>query len=87
MGDGDTYDTAAIQAAIDDCAKHPEGGVVIFEENGRYHSAQIVVKSGVRLRLPKTTTLLAGIKVASLHAQNADRIVDMPQLLIDKPRN
>lgn len=87
MGDGDTYDTAAIQAAIDDCAKHPEGGVVIFEENGRYHSAQIVVKNGVRLRLPKTTTLLAGIKVASLHAQNADRIVDMPQLLIDKPRN
>ena len=80
MGDGDTYDTAAIQAAIDDCAKHSEGGVVIFEENGRYHSAQIVVKNGVQLRLPKTTTLLAGIKVASSHAYNVERMIDMPAL-------
>ena len=30
VGDGDTYDTAAIQAAIDDCAKHPEGGSCHF---------------------------------------------------------
>ena len=84
MGDGDTYDTAAIQAAIDECAKHSEGGVVVFEENGRYHSAQIIVKNGVRLRLPKTTTLLAGIKVASLHAP--DRIICLP-LPIDEPKD
>lgn len=63
VGDGDTYDTAAIQAAIDSCAQHPEGGVVTFEENGRYLSAQLIVKHGVRLRLPKTATLLAGLKV------------------------
>ena len=62
-GDGETYDTAAIQAAIDECAQHPEGGVVTFEENARYLSAQIKVKNGVRLRIPKTVTLLAGLKV------------------------
>ena len=64
VGDGETYDTAAIQAAIEDCAAHPEGGVVTFEENTRYLSAQIIVRNGVRLRIPKTTTLLAGLKVA-----------------------
>lgn len=63
MGDGVTYETAAIQAAIDECAQHPEGGVVTFEENSRYLSAQIKVKNGVRLRIPKTATLLAGLKV------------------------
>lgn len=66
VGDGETYDTAAIQAAIEDCAAHPEGGVMTFEENTRYLSAQITVRNGVRLRIPKTTTLLAGLKVASL---------------------
>ena len=64
VGDGETYDTAAIQAAVDECAQHPEGGVVTFEENTRYLSAQVVMKSGVRLRIPKSTTLLAGLKVA-----------------------
>ncbi len=63
MGDGETYDTVAIQAVIDECALHPEGGVVTFEEDSRYLSAQIIVKNGVRLRIPKTTTLLAGLKV------------------------
>ena len=63
MGDGETYDTAAIQAAIEECTQHPEGGVVTFEEDSRYLSAQIIVKNGVRLRIPKTTTLLAGLKV------------------------
>ena len=67
MGDGETYDTAAIQAAIEECAGHPEGGVVTFEENSRYLSSQIKIKDGVRLRLPKTTTLLAGLKVSSVH--------------------
>ncbi len=63
MGDGETYNTAAIQAAIEECAGHPKGGVVTFEGNSRYLSGQIKMKDGVRLRLPKTTTLLAGLKV------------------------
>ena len=68
MGDGETYDTAAIQAAIEECAGHPEGGVVTFEENSRYLSSQIKIRNGVRLRLSKTTTLLAGLKVSLVHS-------------------
>lgn len=37
--------------------------MVTFGEDKQYLSAQVIVKDGVRLRLPKTTTLLAGSKV------------------------
>lgn len=65
VGDGVAYDTAPIQAAIDTCARNQQGGVVVFEEDKQYLSAQLVVSSGVRLRLPKSTSLLAGPQVDS----------------------
>jgi hypothetical protein len=63
VGDGMVYDTLAIQAAIDACAQNKEGGVVVFEEQKQYLSAQLLVHDGVLLRVPKTTSLLAGSKV------------------------
>jgi polygalacturonase len=64
VGNGDTLDTAAIQKAIDTCADSKDGGVVLFNEDGQYLTAQVVVKDNVRLRIPKTATILAGTKVS-----------------------
>ena len=55
-GDGQSKDTAAIQAAIDACAK--EGGGTVVLSAGTYLSAPIVLKSGIALRLEKGATLL-----------------------------
>ncbi|BDA42853.1 probable polygalacturonase [Coccomyxa sp. Obi] len=62
IGDGNAYDTGAIQAAIDACTKNKDGGVVTFDEDKQYLTGQIIVKDGVKLRLPKSATILAGSK-------------------------
>lgn len=67
IGDGTAYDTATIQAAIDACTKNKDGGVVIFDEEKQYLTGQVVLKDGVRLRLPKSATILAGSKVRGSH--------------------
>ncbi|HEX7157775.1 MAG TPA: glycoside hydrolase family 28 protein [Edaphobacter sp.] len=53
--DGKTKDTAAIQAAIDDCAK-AEGGTVQLS-GGTFLSAPIVLKSNITLNIAKDATL------------------------------
>lgn len=55
-GDGQSKDTAAIQAAIDACAK--KGGGTVVLSAGTYLSAPIVLKSGITLRLEKGAALL-----------------------------
>jgi polygalacturonase len=55
-GDGTTKDTAAIQSAIDACAKKHGGTVVLTA--GTYVSAPIVLKSNITLQLDKGATLL-----------------------------
>ena len=55
-GDGQSKDTAAIQAAIDACVK--KGGGTVVLSAGTYLSAPIVLKSGITLRLEKGATLL-----------------------------
>jgi polygalacturonase len=55
-GDGVTKDTAAIQAAIDDCAK--QGGGVVQLTAGTYLSAPIVLRSNITFQLDKGATLL-----------------------------
>jgi polygalacturonase len=55
-GDGTTKDTAAIQGAIDACAK--KGGGTVRLTAGTYVSAPIVLKSNITLQLDKGATLL-----------------------------
>jgi polygalacturonase len=55
-GDGVSKDTAAIQAAIDACAK--QGGGTVRLIAGTYLSAPIVLKSNITLQLDKGATLL-----------------------------
>lgn len=67
IGDGTAYDTAAIQAAINACTNNKDGGVVIFDEEKQYLTGQVILKDGVRLRLPESATILAGSKVRGSH--------------------
>jgi len=93
-GDGQTKDTAAIQGAIDQCAK--DGGTVHFPA-GTYVSAPLDLKSHVRLALDKGATLLGSPdmqdypirndatwrKVALIHADHATDIGISGQGTID----
>ena len=54
--DGTAKDTAAIQSAIDDCAK--AGGGTVKLSGGTFLSAPIVLKSNITLDIAKGTTLL-----------------------------
>jgi polygalacturonase len=56
VGDGETTDTDAIQAAIDDCADGDGGRVVV--PAGRYLTGTLRLRSGVTLRLESGATLL-----------------------------
>lgn len=56
-GDGQTLDTAALQAAIDKCAALPSGGTVRLTA-GTYLSAPLTLRSHITLRLDAGATLL-----------------------------
>ncbi|MBR2615165.1 MAG: hypothetical protein IKC69_00605 [Clostridia bacterium] len=56
VGDGKTLSTAAIQAAIDHCAAHGGGRVIL--EGGRYLCGRIDLRSGVDLHLERDSVLL-----------------------------
>ena len=55
-GDGQTLNTAFIQAAID--SAHARGGGVVLVPAGRFVSGSIFLKSGVELQLAEGATLL-----------------------------
>ena len=61
VGDGHTYDTTAIQKAVDACSG--AGGTVVFEQGKSYHTGTIVLGGSVHVILPKTATILAGNRV------------------------
>jgi polygalacturonase len=70
-GDGVSKDTAAIQAAIDACAK--QGGGTVQLTPGTYLSAPIVLKSNITLQLDKGATLLGSADHADYPAKTEFR--------------
>jgi polygalacturonase len=66
VGDGTTYDTAAIQQAIDACGQSANGGMVMFDTGKSYLIASVTIPSGVRLNLPAGASLIAGTQVRVL---------------------
>ncbi len=67
-GDGVTKDTAAIQAAIDDCAS--AGGGEVLLEHGVFLSGTIVLQSHIALDVDATATLLGSQDVADYPDRN-----------------
>ncbi|HIW56749.1 MAG TPA: right-handed parallel beta-helix repeat-containing protein [Firmicutes bacterium] len=78
-GDGKKLDTAAIQAAIDDCFAHGGGYVVL--DTGTYLSGTIFLKSNVYLSIGAGAVLKASPDIAD-YAENVhyNRYVNEPEL-------
>lgn len=62
VGDSQTVNTKAIQAAIDACSEKG-GGVVLFSKGG-YVSGTLIIKSGVMLEIAKNAKLLGSVNIA-----------------------
>ena len=60
-GDARTYDTAAIQKALDACSG--AGGTVPFQAGRSYVTGTVIMTGSVHVILPRNATILAGNKV------------------------
>lgn len=78
-GDGVTKDTAALQAAINECAL--KGGGTVSLTAGTYLSAPIVLKSNITLRLDKGATLLGSADHADYPAKAEFRAPGLQSLV------
>src|SRR3984885_1674312 len=77
--DGTTKDTAAIQAAIDACAK--QGGSVVRLSAGTFLTAPILLKSNVTLQLDKGATLLGSADQQDYPPHEELRLPDLQPLV------
>ena len=77
--DGTTKDTAAIQAAIDACAK--QGGSVVRLSAGTFLTAPILLKSNVTLQLDKGATLLGSADHQDYPPHEELRLPDLQPLV------
>ncbi len=66
VGDGQTSDTGALQQAIDTCAAHGGGTVVL--DKGRFLTGTLVLRSHVQLHLTSTAVLLGATDLAQYRA-------------------
>ena len=66
-GDGKAKDTAAIQRAVDECAR--SGGGVVYLPPGRYLSGTVVLKANVTFHLEAGATLLGSTDLADYSPQ------------------
>ena len=62
QGDGKALDTAAIQRAVDACAR--QGGGTVLLESGTFLSGTIVLKDSITFRIANGATLLASPRIA-----------------------
>ena len=60
VGNGQDFDTEAIQAAVADCN---DGGTVIFEPDQIYLTGTIVLSGSVNIYLPEDSSIIAGTQV------------------------
>ena len=65
-GNGEDYDTVAIQTAVDKCSQPGKPGTVVFEPGLSYLTGTITLTNSVHVVLPSTSTLLLGTRVRSL---------------------
>jgi len=61
-GDGETLDTAAVQAAVDECAD--ASGGIVYVPAGRYLCGTVFLKSNVTLQLAPQAVLLGSGRLA-----------------------
>jgi hypothetical protein len=82
VGDGETLDTAAIQAAIEACAG--TGGTVILDA-GTYYSGTIFLRSDLTLRLEEGAILLGSTAVEDYPAKGLIYGADIENVIIEGP--
>jgi polygalacturonase len=78
-GDGSTKDTAALQAAIDACAK--AGGGTVRVEGGTFLSAPVVLRDHITLEVAKGATLLGSPDHADYPAKTEFRSPGLQSLV------
>jgi len=78
-GDGATKDTAAIQAAIDSCAKR--GGGTVELTAGTYLTTPIELRSNIQLHLDKGATLLGSSDHSDYPPRTLFRLPDLQPLI------
>ena len=73
-GNGQTYDTEAIQKAVEACSAPGKPGTVVFEAGKSYLTGMITLSNSVHVHLPSNATLLAGTEVMVCTAQRSSRL-------------
>jgi polygalacturonase len=77
-GDGKTLDTQAIQRAVNACAAH--GGGTVLLANGTFLSGTIVLTNNITLRIPAGATLLASPHIEDFRPFPPE---DVPLIAVD----
>lgn len=81
-GDGVTLDTAAIQAAIDECAG--TGGVTVVEP-GTYYTGTIFLKSNMTFRIQEGARILGSTEQADYDGETLVAIRDAENVTVEGP--
>ncbi|HNU69931.1 MAG TPA: glycosyl hydrolase family 28 protein, partial [Myxococcota bacterium] len=82
VGDGVTLDTAALQAAIDECAG--TGGVTVVEP-GIYYTGTIFIKSDMTFRISEGATILGSTAQEDYDGECLVAIRDAENVILEGP--
>jgi polygalacturonase len=78
VGDGHALDTAAIQRAVDDCARR--GGGIALLSSGRFLSGTVLLKDHVTLRIARGATLVGSPDIGDYIAYPPQ---DVPKIFVN----